>query len=172
MTMREGCLSLIVAVLVVGAPIRSGTPQKAPSATALLGNLRVEILKVEQTELVADSFTGPSSSRKFGRIYLNIKNIGDFPVCGTLMLSIEEYKDSELQYTQKLKNGFTHNPKIENLAPGVEVSGYYDFKPSPQKRDYVLVLQERDETQRCDKPADVEHSSGSHSARLPLSKRP
>jgi hypothetical protein len=171
MTMRERCLSLIVAVLVVSAPVRSGTPQKALSATALLGNLRVEILKVEQTELVGDSFTGPSISRQFGRVYLNIRNIGDFRVCGTLMPSIEEYKDSELQYTQKLKSGFTYNPKIKNLAPRAEVSGYYDFKPSPQKRDYVLILRERDGTQRCNKITNAERSgSGTYTVRLPLPK--
>jgi hypothetical protein len=62
---------------------------------------------------------------------------------------VEEYKGSELQYRQPLKTGFTYNPKIDSPKPGAETTGYYDFRPSPLKRTYVLILQQRAETQKC-----------------------
>ena len=169
MGLQARSVALAVLLFVVWTAAESESVPKAPITFALLGNLKIEVSKVEQVELIADSLTGPSSSRHFGRVYVTIRNVGDFLVCAALTPSIEEYQSSELQYTQRLKTGFAHNPQIKNLAPGAEASGYYGFKPSPQKRDYVFVLQERNGTQRCEKPSKAEDAASSPpTARLPL----
>jgi hypothetical protein len=120
-----------------------------------LGNLKIEISKVGQIALVGDSFSGPSSYREVGKIYLHIMNVGKFPVCSRIVPSVEEYKGSELWYTMSLKTGLYYNPKIQHLKPGAEAAGYFDFKPSPQRRDYVLVLEEQNETQTCEDSGKV-----------------
>jgi hypothetical protein len=164
-------LPLIIVLLVLSAPVQSRPPQKVPIATASLGNLRIEILKVEQTTLVVDSFNGPSSSQVRGRVYLRIRNIGDSRVCSDLLPSMEEYKGSELQYAQELKTGLKYNPRTKSVPPGTESSGYLDFKPSPQLRDYILVLQERNGGQRCGKATKADDAvADGPVARLPLPK--
>lgn len=164
-------IPLIIALSVLSAPVQSRPPQKVPIATASLGNLRIEIVKVEQTTSAVDSFDGPSRSHLRGRVYLRIRNIGDFPVCSVLLPSMEEYKGSELQYAQELKTGLKYNPKTKSLAPGVESSGYFDFRPSPQQRDYVFVLQERNGGQRCGEATKAEDAVlDAPVARLPLPK--
>ena len=122
--------------------------------------------------MVGDSFDGETiSHHQFGYIYLHFKNLGDFPVCVSLVPAVEEYKGSELQYTQALKTGFAYNPKIENLKRGGETSGYYDFRPSPQKRTYVLVLQQAARTQECGERSEAKNATTSErpSVRFPLS---
>ncbi len=88
------------------------------------------------------------------------------------MPSVEEYKGSELQYTQPLKTGFAYNPRIENLKPGGETSGYYDFRPSPQKRSYALILQQAALTQKCGEGGKTKNATTSEgpSVRFPLSE--
>ncbi|MGA8406821.1 MAG: hypothetical protein WB680_06545, partial [Candidatus Acidiferrales bacterium] len=78
---------------------------------------------------------------------------------------------SELQYTQPLKTGFSYNPKIENLKPGREASGYYDFQPSPQTRTCVLILQQARQTQKCGEGGKTENAATSEgpSVRFSLS---
>jgi hypothetical protein len=169
MRMSASCVLLIVALSLISAPDRSGASQKVPISTAVLGNLKIEILRVDQTVLIGDSLIGRSSFQRFGKVYVKIRNVGDFPACAALTPSLEEYRGSELQFTQQLKTGLAHNPQIKNLAAGAEASGYYDFKPSPQKRNYILVLQQRNHTQRCDKPTNAEDAaSNAPTARLPL----
>jgi hypothetical protein len=114
-----------------------------------LGNLKIRVVKTEQTVLIADSFIGPSTYLQVGQIYVRIQNSGDFPVCASLVPTVEEYKGAEWTYTQPIQTGFAYNPKIEKLRPGAQASGRYDFRPSPQKRDYVLVLQQAGQTQKC-----------------------
>jgi hypothetical protein len=175
MTMRANFSLVLFAMFLFSAPGRSGLVREPPAASALLGNLKIKISKVDRSVQIGDSFSGSSSDQQFGKVHVKIRNVGDFPACAALVPSIEEYKGSELQYTQDLKTDLHYNPKIKNLAPGAEASGYYDFTPSPQKRDYVLVLGERDATQRCNtlknaKSSDTgfETVSGSRIVRLPL----
>ncbi len=123
--------------------------QIAEPPAKLLGKLKISVVKTDQTVLIADSFIGPSTYLRLGQIYMSIQDIGDFPVCAMFVPSVEEYKGAEWQYTQPIKTGFAYNPKIEKLRPGAVTSGYYDFRPSPQKRDYVLVLQQVGHTQKC-----------------------
>ncbi len=140
-------------LLVSFAPAALGaggvSSQIAESPAKLLGNLKISVVKTDPTVLIADSFIGPSTYLRLGQIYVSIQNVGDFPVCATLVPSVEEYKGAEWQYTQPIKTGFAYNPTIEKLRPGAQTSGYYDFRPSPQKRDYVLVLDQAGQTQKC-----------------------
>ena len=177
--MRASFSLVLFAMFLSSAPGRSGFARKPPAASALLGNLKIEISKVDRSVVVGDSFSGPSSYQQFGKVHVKIRNVGDFPACAVLVPSIEEYKGSELQYTQELKTDLPYNPKIKNLAPGTEASGYYDFTPSPQKRDYVLVLGERDARQHCktlknvqSRHAGSDSVSGTQTVRLPLTNTP
>ena len=179
MRMRASLLSPIALMFLTCVPIPRGGVQQAPSVSALLGNLKVEISGVDRSVLIGDSFSGPSSYQQFGKVHVKIRNVGDFPACVVLVPLIEEYKDSKLQYRQELKTGLPYNPKIKHLIPGTETSGYYDFTPSPQKRDYVLVLGERDATQRCDPMNNTKSSetspdtlSDTQTVRLPLTNTP
>ena len=140
----------VVALALILDGLVSASPQTSSIPSEKLGQLQITVSKVEQYTMAGDRFDGgPISYRQFGYIHLHFKNVGGFAVCVSLMPFVEEYKGSELQYTQPLKTGFAYNPKIENLKPGRETSGYYDFRPSPQKRTYVLVLQQRAPTQGC-----------------------
>jgi hypothetical protein len=148
---RFRCL-FVVALALVSYGFVEATPQIGSAPTKVLGQLEITVSKVEQYTAAGDRFDGgPISYHQFGYIYLHVKNVGEFPVCVSLVPSVEEYKGSELQYTQQLKTGFGYNPKIQDLQPGQEVSGSYEFNPSPQKRAYVLVLQQRGRTQTCGK---------------------
>jgi hypothetical protein len=75
--------------------------------------------------------------------------------------SVEELKGTEWQYTQPIKTGSAYNHKIEKLRPGAETTGYYDFRPSPQHRDYVLVLQQLIQTQKCDNRSEHKNATTS-----------
>src|SRR5271170_2025214 len=134
-------MPVVAAALILNGLI-SAFPQTVSATPEKLGQLEITVSKVEQFTMIADRFDGTaiSSGRRVGRIYLHFKNVGDFPVCTSLVPSVEEYKGAEWQYTQPITTGFAYNPKIERLRPGAVTSGYYDFQPSPQKRDYVLVL--------------------------------
>ena len=167
-------LSLLIPLVGLTFAAGRGIDQKMPVPSALLGNLKIEISKIEQTTMVGDALKGLSTYRPTGAVYLKIKNIGDFSVCATILASVEEYKGSELQYTQWLSIGLPYNPQIQNLPPGTEVSGYYDFKPSAQKRNYVLVLEQRGVTQRCKPSSRVTEDSntGTKSARLAFPSSP
>ena len=164
---------LLVPLALAFCAREGGSAQKASSCSESLGQLQITVSKVEQYTMVGDSFDGRTTSyNQFGYIYLHFKNVGHLPVCVSLLPSVEEYKGSELQYTQPLKTGFAYNPKIENLKPGRETSGYYDFRPSPQKRTYVLILQQDGQRQKCgegDKTKDAATSEGP-SVRFPLSE--
>jgi hypothetical protein len=147
----------VVASAVILNGLVSASPQTVLATREKLGQLEITVSRVEQFSMTADRFDGrPNSTDRIGRIYLHFKNVGDFPVCASLVPSVEEFKGAEWQYTQPIKTGFAYNPKIEKLRPGVETSGYYDFRPSPQKRDYVLVLQLLAQTQKC---GDVSESN-------------
>jgi hypothetical protein len=142
---------LIVALALIFDGFVGASPKAVSVPTQSLGKLEITVSKLEQGTMIADRFDGgPAvSSYPVGRIYLHFKNVGDFPVCASLVPSVEEYKGSEWMYTQPIKIGFAYNPKIENLMPGAEKWGYYDFGPSPQKRGYVLVLQQFAQSQKC-----------------------
>ncbi len=141
----------LVAIALILNGLVSAASQTVAATPEKLGQLEITVSKVEQFSLTADRFDGgPISSDRVGRIYLRFKNVGNSPVCAWLVPSVEEYKGAEWQYTQTIKTGFAYNPKIEKLRPGTETSGYYDFRPSPQKRNYALVLQQTDETQNCE----------------------
>jgi hypothetical protein len=100
-----GFLSLLIIVLVLStSDAGGGPPQKTPASAAPLGNLKIEISKVAQTMMVGDAFTGPSIYALLGQIYLRIKNVGNLPVCSKIVASVEEYKDSELRYTQSQRS--------------------------------------------------------------------
>jgi hypothetical protein len=151
----------------------SASPQTFPVAPQKLGQLEVTVSKIEQFSMTGDRFDGgPITSSLVGRIYLPFKNVGDSPVCASLLPSVEEYKGAEWQYTQTIKTGFAYNPKIEELRPGKETSGYYDFRPSPQSRDYVLDLQQIARTQDCGKRSESKNAatSGAPSGRFSLSR--
>src|SRR5271170_5861083 len=138
----------------------SAYPQTVAAPSEKLGQVEITVSKVEQGSMIADRFDGgpPASSYPEGRIYLQFKNVGDIPVCVEFVPAVEEYKASELQYTQPIKTGFAYNPQIENLKVGAESSGYYDFRPSPQKRDYVLVLRQAAQTQKCGKKRETRNT--------------
>src|SRR5271156_1172078 len=163
--------------LVSSALILSGlvgaSPQSVPATPQKLGQLEITVSKVEQFSMTGDRFDGgPISSSLVGRIYLRFKNVGDYPVCASLVPSVEAYKGAEWQYTQPIKTGFAYNPKIEKLTPGAETSGYYDFQPSPQKRDYVLVLRQTTQTQKSGKTSENKNATTSNapSVRFSLSE--
>jgi hypothetical protein len=146
---RFRCL-VVVALALVSDGFLHATPQTGSVPTKVLGPLEITVSKVEQYTAAGDRFDGgPISYYQFGYIYLHFKNVGDSRACVSLVPSVEEYKGSELQYTQQLQTGFGYNPKIQDLQPGRETSGYYEFHPSPQRRAYVLVLQQRSRTQTC-----------------------
>jgi hypothetical protein len=137
----------------------SAYPQTVAAPSEKLGQLEITVSKVERFSMIADRFDGvPSSYDYVGRIYLLFKNVGDFPVCALLVPSVEEYEGAKWQYTQPIKTGFAYNPQIENLKAGAETSGYYDFRPSPQKRDYVLVLRQAAQTQKCGKKRETRNT--------------
>ncbi len=123
--------------------------------------------------MTGDRFDGgPVSSDRVGRIYLRVRNVGDFPACASFVPSLEEYKRAKWQYTQPIKTGFAYNPKIEKLRPGAETTGYYDSRPSPQARDYVLVLQQVARTQDCGKRSESKNATApdAPSVRFSLSR--
>jgi hypothetical protein len=168
---RFRCL-FVVALALVSYGFVEATPQTGPAPTKALGQIEVTVSKVEQYTMIGDRFDGrPSTYLQFGRIYLRFKNVGDFPVCVPLLPFVEEYKGAELQYTQPLKTGFAYNPQIENLKPGEEISGHYDFRPSPQKRTYFLILRQAGRTQSCGEGGKTENAAMSEgpSVRLSLS---
>src|ERR1700735_814967 len=171
MKMAASLLSLLIPLLGFTFAAGRGIDQKTPAPSASLGNLKIEISKIEKTTMVGDALKGLST---YGEIHVKIKNIGEFPVCAKIVASVEQYKSSELQYTQLLNVGLPYNPEIQNLPPGTEVSGYYDFKPSAQKRNYVLVLEQRGATQRCKPSSGVTEDSnlGTKSVRLGFSSNP
>jgi hypothetical protein len=152
---RANPRAVLISLMFMTISAEVSLPQKPPASSSRLGNLRIEISKVDQTVMVGDSFSGLSSYRMLGKIYLKIRNDGDFPACVAIVPTVEEYKGSELQHTQSLRTALAYNPKIQNLPPGAETSGYYEFNPSPQIRNYALVLQERNETQPCEKLSGV-----------------
>jgi hypothetical protein len=163
---------LAVALALILSGLDSASPQTVSAPPEKLGQLQITVSKVEQYTMIGDRFDGgPIRYRPFGYIYLHFKNVGPLPVCVSLVPSVEEYKGSEPQYKQPLKTGFAYNPKIENLKPGRETSGYYDFQPSPQKRTYVLMLQQAGQTQKCGEGGKTESAATSEgpSARFPLS---
>jgi hypothetical protein len=169
---RFRCL-FVVALALGSYGFVEATPQTGPAPTKALGQIEVTVSKVEQYTMVGDSFNGRTTSyNQSGYIYLHFKNVGHLPVCVSLLPSVEEYKRSELQYTQPLKTGFAYNPKIENLNPGRETSGYYDFQPSPQKRSYDLILQQAAQTQKCGAGGKTNNATTSEgpSVRFPLSE--
>jgi hypothetical protein len=101
-----------------------------------LGQLEISVSKVAQFSMVADACDGRiTSSDRIGRVYVHFKNVGEFPVCASLVPFVEEYKGAEWQYMQRIKTGFAYNPKIEKLGPTAETSECFDFRPSPPKRD-------------------------------------
>lgn len=166
---------LVVAAALILSGLVSALAQSLSAMPQKLGQLEITVSKVEQFSMIADTFDGrTTSSQRLGRIYLRVRNVGDFPVCASLVPSVEEYKGAEWQYTQTIKTGFAYNPKIEKLMPGAETTGYFHFEPSPQKRDYVLVLQQHARTQKCDKTGDSGNATTSEAptARFPLSENP
>jgi len=165
-------LHVVTLALILGGFV-GAYPQTAPAPAKKLGELEITVSKVEQFSMTGDRFDGgPISSSLVGRIYLRFKNVGDYPVCASLVPSVEAYKGAEWQYTQPIKTGFAYNPKIEKLTPGAETSGYYDFQPSPQKRDYVLVLRQNTQTQKCGKTSENKNATTSNapSVRFSLSE--
>ncbi|MGB7753241.1 MAG: hypothetical protein WCF88_16925 [Candidatus Acidiferrales bacterium] len=165
-------LHVVTLALILGGFVGAYT-QTAPAPAKKLGELEITVSKVEQFSMTGDRFDGgPISSSLVGRIYLRFKNVGDSRVCTSLVPSVEEYKGAEWQYTQPIKTGFAYNPKIEKLTPGAETSGCYDFRPSPQKRDYVLVLQQVARTQDCGKRSESKNATTSDapSVRFSLSE--
>jgi len=147
------------------------SPQTVLATPRKLGQLEVTVSKVEQYLMVADTFDGrTTSSHRVGLIYLRFKNVGDSPRCATLVPSVEEYKGAEWQYTQPIKTGFAYNPTIEKLRPGAETTGYYDFRPSPHKRDYVLVLQQLVQTQTCGNTSEKKNATTSDAPSVRISQ--
>jgi hypothetical protein len=152
--------ALVVALAHMLSGLLSASPQTVPAAPQKLGQLEIIVSKVERFSMIADTFDGrTTSSSRVGRIYLRIKNVGDFPVCTSLVPSVEEFKGTEWQYTQPIKTGFAYNPKIEKLRPAAETTGYYDFRPSPQNRAYVLVLRQGVQTQKCSKTSERKNTT-------------
>jgi hypothetical protein len=153
---------LVVRLALILGGFVGAYPQTAPAPTEKLGELEITVSKVEQFSLTGDRFDGgPISSSPVSRISLRFKDVGDFPVCASLVPSVEEYKGAEWQYTQTIKTGFAYNPKIEKLRPRAETTGRYDFRPSPQKRVYVLVLQQAARTQDCQKRSESKNATTS-----------
>jgi hypothetical protein len=164
---------VVVASALILNGLVSASPQTSSVTPEKLGQLEITVSKVEQFSMVGDRFDGgPVSYSLAGRVYLRLKNIGDFPVCASLVPSVEEYKGAQWQYTQTIKTGFAYNPKIEKLRPGAETMGYYDFRPSPQKRDYVLVLQQLAAMQDCGETSESKNAptSDAPSVRFSLSR--
>jgi hypothetical protein len=122
-------------------------PQTAQTKTERLGNLEVGISKVEQSTLIGDNFHGSTHYEHIVSVYVRFKNVGNFRVCGQLIPSVEEYKDSELWNTEPIKTGFP--PEIHNLKPGDESTRLYQFQLSPGRRTYVLVLEQPSRSQGC-----------------------
>jgi hypothetical protein len=167
------CMPVFAAALILNGLV-SAPPQSASATPKKLGQLEITLSKVEQYSMVADTFNRrTTSSHRVGLIDLRFKNLGDIPICATLVPSVEEYKGTEWQYTQPIKTGFAYNPKIEKLRPGAETTGYYDFRPSPQQRDYVLVLQQLVQTQKCGNRSEHKNATTSDapSVRFSLSER-
>lgn len=163
---------LLVPLALAFLALARASAQRTSSSPENLGQLQITVSKVELYTMAGDRFDrGPISYYQFGYIYLHFKNVGNFPVCVSLTPFVEEYQGSELQHTQPLKTGFAHNPKIENLKPGGESSGYYDFRPSPQNRTYVFVLREQGPMQQCEEQSKSKNATTSDgpSVRFPLS---
>lgn len=142
------CMPLFAAALILNGLV-SASPQSASATPHKLGQLEITVAKVEQCSMVADTFARrTTSSHRVGLIDFGFRNAGDIPSCAPLVPSVEELKGTEWQYTQPIKTGSAYNHKIEKLRPGAETTGYYDFRPSPQQRDYVLDLQQLVQTQK------------------------
>jgi hypothetical protein len=153
---------LVVTLALILDGFVSAYPQTAPAPTEKLGQLEITVSKVEQFSVTADTFDGrTTSSHLVGRIYLHFKNVGDSAVCTSLVPFLEEYKGAEWQYTQKIKTDSAYNSQIEVLMPGAETTGYFDFQPSSQKREYVLVLQQVTRTQACGKMSERKNATKS-----------
>ena len=164
----------VVALALILNGLVSAFPQTVLATPEKLGQLEITNSKVEQFSMTGDRFDGgPTFARPAGHIYLRFKNAGGFPVCAALVPSVAAYKGADWQHTQQVKTGFAYNPQIEELRPGKETMGYYDFRPSPQKRDYVLVLQQVARTQDCGKRSESKNATTSDapSVRLLLSRR-
>lgn len=133
----------------------SGSAQAVSVTPEKRGQLEITVSRVEQFSMTGDRFEAdPISSPLVGHVYLRFKNLGDFPVRAALVASVDEYKGAEWQSTQPIKTGFAYSTKIEKLRPRAETAGQYDFRPSPQQRVYVLVLQQLAPSQECGKSSE------------------
>jgi hypothetical protein len=144
--------------------------QAVSAQTERLGNLEVGISKVEQLTFIGDNFYGPTHYTNLVYVHVRFKNVGNFRICAQLTPSVEEYKDSELWNTERIKTGFPYNPKIHDLKPGDESTGLYEFQLSPARRTYVLVLEQPNRSQGCGAQRKVRETfvSGERIVRLSL----